>query len=459
VIFGDIAAIGGTNGVIPWRVSTQKFVPFASVSPGVLTLAPGQSQNLHVSATTPWAPGDSSGSIVLTSTGGGIDPFLGKESNSIPVTLRSMLDLAHGGGFQGTLTGGNGRPPGEGQTNYYEFSVPPGRKSITANVSLTNDPTDAVGTYLVGPDGTALGFGQNNLTNGSKSLTAYSLNPTPGTWTLIVDFANPVVGNEISQPFSGNVSLDDTDIVVSGLPNSQHTTLAAGVAVTLPLTITNNGIAQQAFFVDARLAAKTQIGLANLDPPSTSAGYALPLTGGPPEWLVPTQTSGVHAVATATLPIMFDYGPNQGDPDLVGVPTIFNPDRATASYSPAAGKVQPGVWFGMPAEFGPYSGPAATGLVNMTLTATTKAFDTTVTTPGGDLWLAAVDSSALNSFNPVLLDPGQSVTIPVTVTPAGASGTQVNGTLYIDTLVNGLPPYGELTGDEVVAVPYSYTIK
>jgi hypothetical protein len=461
VIFGDVASVGGTNGAIPWQVSTQKFIPFASVSPGVLTLAPGQSEPLHVSATTPWDPGDTSGSIVLTSTGGGVDPFLGKESNSIPVTLRSMLDLAHGGGFKGTLTGGNGRPPGQGQVNYFEFDVPPGQKSITANVSLANDPTDPVGTYLIAPDGTALGFGQNNLTTGSRNSTAYTLNPTPGRWTLIVDFANPVAGNEISQAFSGNVRLDSTDIAVSasGLPNSTHTTLAAGVSVTVPLKITNSGISQQAFFVDARLHSISHLSLANIDPPSTSAGYALPLTAGGPEWLVPTETSGVHAVATATLPILFDYGPNQGDPDLVGVPTLFNPDRASGSYAPAGDRVQQGVWFGMPSEFGPYSHPATPGLVNMTLAATTRSFDTTVTTSGGDLWLTAVDANTLNTFAPVLVNPGQTVTIPVTITPAGKSGTEVSGTLYIDTLVNGLPPYQQLTGDEVAALPYSYTIK
>jgi Subtilase family/Peptidase inhibitor I9 len=459
VIFGIVATRGGTNGVVPWKVATQKFVPFASVSPGVLTLAPGQSQTLHVSAKTPKTPGDTSGSIVLTSTGGGVDPFLGKESNSIPVTLRSMLDLAHGGSFQGTLTGGNGRPPGQGQIQYYEFTVPAGHHSITANVSLTNDPTDAVGTYLVAPDGTALGFGQNNLTTGSNSLTAYTLNPTPGTWTLIVDFARPVVGNEISQPFSGNVTLDDTDVTVAGIPSGEHITLPAGVAITVPVKITNRGIAQQGFFIDARLNNKTNLVLDNISPPPTSAGYSLPLTGGGPGWVVPTQTSGVHVVASATLPIMFDYGPNQGDPDLVGVPTQINPFRATAAYAPTGGKIQQGVWFATPSEFGPYAAPAAAGSVNMTLTATSLDFDPTVTTAGGDLWLAALDANTLNTFQAVLVDPGQTVTIPVTITPAGASGTKVHGTLYIDTLVNGLPPYQQLTGDEVAAFPYSYTIK
>ena len=81
-------------------------------------------------------------------------------------------------------------------------------------MALTNDAADPVGSYLIAPDGTAVGFGQNNLTTGSTSLTAYALNPAAGTWTLIVDFAEPIVGDEVSQPFSGNVKLDNTGIGV-----------------------------------------------------------------------------------------------------------------------------------------------------------------------------------------------------------------------------------------------------
>src|SRR6185437_5850530 len=456
VIFGDVASSGGTNGTVPWTVSTQRFVSFGSVSPGVLLLAPGQSQTVRVSATTPWTPGDSSGSIVLTSTGGGIDPFVGYESNSIPVTLRSTIDLAHNGSFSGTLTGGNGRPPGEGQTNYYQFNVGPGHKSITASVSLSNDPTDPVGAYLVAPDGTAVAFAQNSLSNTPLSvLTAYTINPKAGTWTLIVDFANPVVGNEIAQPFSGNVRLDNTGVVVAGVPTGTNV-VAAGTPVTIPVSITNNGPVVQGFFLDPRLNQTTTISLANINPPSSSAGYVLPATANP-FWLMPTHSSSVKVEAAATLPVMFDYGPNQGDPDLVGAPGANN--TAAGHYTPAGGTLQQGVWFALPSELGPYPGPAPQGFANMTMTVNTKAFDTSVTTPGGDLWLTALDASVLNTFSFYIVNPGQTVTIPVTVTAKGASGTVVNGTLYVDAVETGTPPYGELTGDEVAAIPYSYTIQ
>ena len=55
---------------------------------------------------------------------------------------------------------------------------------------------------------------------------------------------------------------------------------------------------------------------------------------------------------------------------------------------------------------------------------------------------------------PITLNPGQTGTITVTITPSGASGTVVRGTLYIDdfdSFTDG--------GDELVAFPYAYTIK
>ncbi len=90
VIFGDAASVGGTNGTVPWQVSTQTFAPFGSVSPSSLTLAPGQSRTVWVTATTPSAAGDAAGSIVVKSSGSG-------SATSIAVTLRSKIDVRHGG--------------------------------------------------------------------------------------------------------------------------------------------------------------------------------------------------------------------------------------------------------------------------------------------------------------------------------------------------------------------------
>jgi hypothetical protein len=155
---------------------------------------------------------------------------------------------------------------------------------------------------------------------------------------------------------------------------------------------------------------------------------------------------------------MFDYGPNQGDPDLVGKAGAGN--TATGSYAPAGGLVQNGIWFGLPSEIGPYGTAGATpGTTSMTLTATTKAFDSAVTSPSGDLWTASLNPANFGSFNPVIIFPGQSATIAVTITPTGASGTVVSGTLYVDDFASAVPPYGELGGNEIAALPYTYTIQ
>jgi hypothetical protein len=466
VIFGDVAADGGTNGTVSWRVATERFAPFGSVSPSSVTLAAGASRTVTVAARTPSAPGDSSGAVVISSDhgAGGV--------NTIPVTLRSLVNVARGGKFRGTLTGGNGRNNGQGQDEYYEFGVGAGVHDIAATVSLANDSADPVGAYLISPEGDALGYGENSVATGvnpstglptfaaEKSLTAYALNPVRGTWTLVVDFAEPVVGNEVSQPYTGSIRFTRAKATAAGLPDNAGTKLTAGKRITVPVKITNRGAAPADFFIDPRLNATAQLTLAPLDPPDTGISLPLALTSEPPVYVVPAETSSVSVAVSGSVPVMFDYTSVAGSPDLASSASLAGAlcsATPSASYTPAGGSVTPGIWAVLPDECGPYPAAAPAATASVTMTAHAEKFDTTIRSNVGDPWRASVNPSSL--FRLFVIRPGQTKTIKVTITPAGAAGTHVSGHLYVDEFFDGVPPYGQETGDELAALPYSYTIK
>jgi hypothetical protein len=228
--------------------------------------------------------------------------------------------------------------------------------------------------------------------------------------------------------------------------------------VTVPVHITNNGVAPEDFFFDPRLDTTQSIQLTDLNGTDT---FALPLKGAGPEWFVPSQTSSISVAQTSSLPTMFDVSPAAGDPDIASASSGPGPLCATtesASDAPGAGGVTPGIWSAAPTECGPYAAPAPAGTATTTMTAVTQAFDPTITSGTSDLWLEAINPSL--PFNEaVVLGPGKSTTTDVTITPAGASGTAVQGMLYVDDSTPGVPPYGQYAGNEVAGLPYSYTIK
>jgi Subtilase family len=464
VIFGRTAANHGTVGKVVFRATIANSHATGNVSPSVLHLAAGQSSTVQLSLTTPSQPGDATTSLVLNAGAGG--------QTSVPVTTRSLVEPTKGGAFNGTLTGGNGRQADLGQGNFYQFDVAKGQRDLDAGAGLTNDPGDGIVAILIDPQHQAVGFGTNriasafNPTTGAATVTPlkdaslYRRNPEPGRWTLVVNFAGPVVGDEISQPFHGAVTLNKVDVKALGLPNGA--TLAAGKPVAAKVTVHNTGAAPENFFVDPRLNTAADVKLAAAQ---QATGFALPMPGdaASPAWLVPTETDQVDASASATESALFDWGPINGDPDLIST-VGTNPESRFGSLPVTAG-----LWAADPAVSGVTpEGGAPAGKVDFTVTAHTKPFDSSVTSPVSDLWQTSV-TPATSGLTVFTVNPGQTRDIPVTITPSGAKGTVVSGTAYVDDLVVAdspslnainysiaLPYVG--TGDELAGLPYSYKI-
>jgi hypothetical protein len=168
-------------------------------------------------------------------------------------------------------------------------------------------------------------------------------------------------------------------------------------------------------------------------------------------------------VANATLPVTFDYGPFAGDPDL---PPLVSGKTAIGATS--GNPLPSGAWAADPAEIGP-AGPNGwpSGTANFSFYAVTKGFDSSVTSTATDLWATSVTPAT--SFTIVTVNPGQTVNVPVTITPSGKPGTVVSGTAYVDQFL-ALPTPEinainftdnasfEPNANELVALPYSYRI-
>jgi hypothetical protein len=138
-----------------------------------------------------------------------------------------------------------------------------------------------------------------------------------------------------------------------------------------------------------------------------------------------------------------------------GAPDIFarriGPNMVAALLSEP--EIPYSTWVSVPSLIGPY-GPTGTPTepVITSAFASMQAFDSAAAADSGDLWA----DFALNTstFNPLVLTPGATGTIKLVITPDPTQvGTTVTGFVYIDTFNPVV-----FTGDEVVRIPYSYTI-
>ena len=435
---------GTFTGPVHLSFATQRFGAVDSVSPSSLTLRPGQTGRLRLHVNLPQSPGDSDHDLVISNSSG--------DQTVVPVVLRALVPVdGHGASFSGTLTGGNGRPgPAEGQT--FAFDVPKGRKSLSTSFTFDDDIGTEVIGFLVDPDGNMLSSQSTGyagsalvLTNGLRAVTTA---PKPGRWKFIMLELNPVGGNTLSAAFHGRVSFDPPAISAQGVPNGDK--LVAGRPVTATITVRNDGPGTEDVFADARLNSAS---LLPVFPISPATGIKLPIQGGAaPFFLVPTQTDQVLGGADATAPILLEMGFGvfgEGDPDLLGQSAG---NSASVAYS--AREVANGPWFLAPALRGPFDA-ATTGTANTGMLAHTRAFDHSAQSSTGDIWpLTVDDGQSPQGYSPLTLQPGQSGRITVTFTPQGKRGSKVRGVLYVDDF-----SFRTLTGNQQLAIPYSYKIR
>ena len=456
------------NGPVHYTITTSDYTGFGSVSPSSVTLAAGQSKTVTVNTPLPKQAGDVSASVQLTT------PF--GATTSVPLTARTLIPTsARTNKFAGVLTGGNGRggAGSVGQSNAYYLDVPAGKKDLGIGVTLADDPGVTYYGVLTAPDGQVYSY-QSNVSAAAdhspvsgRSLQIYRRNPVKGRWLLSLDFANPVSGLAVSQPFGGTVSFDSVKVGAS-LPSGSKV-LAKGKAVTVPVKVTNTGVAPLTYFVDGRLNTVGDLPLAEKSGKSTDIPLPVP-AGVYPFWVVPTESRQLTIQASATQPVNLDVFYYAGQPEIY---SAAQGNGATVRVD--AAQVSPGVWQADIGQTGPFAGPAPAGTVSVAAVAQGQLFDPAITSSTGDYWQAGVDPGAdaalassirstveasrngatfsAASTKPVILAPGKSTTIMVTIKPGAAKGSIVHGHLYVDT-INEIT----MSGDELIDLPYSYKV-
>ncbi len=447
----------GTSGPIQWEASTARYAPAAPISPAVLKLGPGQSGSARLRLTSPPAAGDTEQSVVISAS---------HRQLTVPVVVRTAIATSRRGGrFSGILTGGNGREFWPAQESDYVFNVPRGAKAVHATITLATDPNDLVIAQLIAPDGANLGY-STNVTYNSKdqpestlSADLYHANPQAGTWTLLLQWQNPVSGLELSEPFSGTISFGKLPIHAN-LPHGSA--LKKGKTYTFHVFVHNSGQSPEAYFVDPRLHASESLTLPNQNSGVDAADMALPrpatssIGGDPfPYYFVPAGTTQLREILSGSVPVNFDSEYFPGDPDLEGTQS-----GNTASLTFSSNEISPGLWLLNPAEIGPYpatGAPAATA--SATVTAVLQAFDPAVTSSTGNLW--SFVNGVTSTFSPVYVPAGGSATITVKITASGRVGSTQSGVLYVgDANLAGLTGiFGLPNGDSLASIPFSYRIK
>jgi hypothetical protein len=432
----------GFKGDVSYDFLATKYKDVGSVSPAGAVLKPGQSQKFTVKQTLGRNPGDVSAAVAFT-TG-----F--HQVTTMPLTKRTLIATNNdGGAFTGALSGGNGRASTPSQTESYYFDVPRGKKNLAMNLTFTG--SHAVSAFLESPDHQVVSLSTDIAVDAQgnqslqPSLTGYVDTPAAGRWVLFLDDISPtVISGDLADTFSGQLRYNAVDVKAKGLPAGR---LAADKPVTATLTIKNTGAAPLTVFADPRLTTSADYDLPAQQPLGATVALPFATTGPQPSFQIPTHTTELRATQSSTIAADFSASGPSGQPEIYGVSKGL-----TASVTLDSPWVTAGVWGQDPTPLGP-TNAAVSGSATEAESVTTLAFDRAAVAGTGDLWLQGVDPTA-PALAPVTIAPGQTGTVTVTFTPAGASGTKVSGVVYVDTYNAA---FG--TGDELTGIPYSYTVK
>jgi hypothetical protein len=273
---------------------------------------------------------------------------------------------------------------------------------------------------------------------------------------MLMQLAN-LSGNQTSIPFTARIGFDTAQVAALGLPNDSAVKLSASAKpVTIAVKVTNTGAVTENYFVDARLDKRVATTLTSITCASTTT-----LPGACGNFNLPTQVSRAEFVAQSSAPITMDaynvsgYSSEYGTLGITNSPDVYA--KSIGKNTVAASLLEPevpfGEWIVQPELVGPF-GPsgAATVSLNTFTTVWMQPFDPATSADSGDIW--ADLTLGTSTYQPLTLLPGASGVIHVTIKPSAATvGGIVSGYLYIDTFNDTV-----FTGDEVVRLPYRYTV-
>jgi hypothetical protein len=428
------------TGPLSFKFTSQSFVNVPGTGlPAAVTLAPGSSATLGVTVQTPSTAGDSSESLVFGT------PASGVRWGTVPITLRSLATV--GTPFTGVVTGGNSRMPFYGQELPYQFNVTGTHRDLDADIHVAHAGYQIL-AFLVDPSGTPVDVQSSQLFTGAgtylQNIHLSRQNPTPGRWSLLVVQVNNVSSLLTSASFTATLRYNTVAATATGLPNSTSQVIGSGSTRMATIRVTNTGNAPEGYIVDARRSQQMLLPLTSL----TVTSGPLPISNGGdiPEFFVPPFSPLAGIAAESTVPITMDTTPDFGTPD---VEAVSHGDSAVATAT--APELPASIWSCPPSPRGPFTAPVAPTTFTCGAMALTNQFASDVSTSAGNVWSDI--ELGTSSYHPLVLNPGQSGTIPVAISPTDRAGATVSGFLALETF-----NFNTISSDELVTFPYQYRV-